>query len=190
VLYSFAGLRPLVAPGEARSEGKISRRHLVLRDPPGVLTIVGGKFTTFRKVAEDAVDALLEELGEGRRPAMTKVTPYLRSHAPATDARSDPDLWHSLEERYGPRAGSVLDLCSSDPLLAQRIIDTSPVRLGEFVYAAQYEKMRTVADFVERRTHLAWQASETEITRRLQALKPFMRGGSMDHAPLLASSGR
>jgi glycerol-3-phosphate dehydrogenase len=188
VLYSFAGLRALVAPGgDPTSEGKISRRHLVLRDTPGVITLAGGKFTTFRHMAEDAVDALVEEIGLGRRPAKTKATPYFQSRPPKSDATTAPALWRSLQQRYGPRAGAVFDICNSDEILGQRIIECSPVRVGEFVFAAQSEKTRSIRDFIERRTHLAWQAAGRELHDRLLALKPYLRG-RMDGAPLLDSS--
>jgi glycerol-3-phosphate dehydrogenase len=162
VAYSFAGLRPLVAPKRrGASEGKISRRHRLLRHPAGVLTLIGGKFTTFRSMAEEAVDALTEALGIGRRQCISATTPYHARIPSQADPRADPELWQWLAGRYGPRAGAAYDVCLSSETLRAPVMEGSPIRLGELVFAARCEHAHRIEDLVERRTHLAWRVGES-----------------------------
>ena len=157
VIFSFAGLRPLVAPGEAGvDEGKISRRHRVAVDPAGVVTLVGGKYTTFRQMAEDATDALIETLGLPKRPCTTRTESYFVEGPPTSNAAADPELWAVLKARYGPRAAEVYDTCLSAPELSQRLIESYSLRLGELVFSAREEKVQCLDDLVLRRTRLAW----------------------------------
>ncbi len=121
VIFSFAGLRPLVAPEQAGvDEGKISRRHRVAVAPPGVVTLVGGKYTTFRQMAEDATDALIETLGMPKRPCTTRTAPYFPTATPANPPSADNELWAALVQRYGQRAGEVYDTCLSAPSFRNR----------------------------------------------------------------------
>ena len=166
VIFSFAGLRPLVAPEqEAVNEGKISRRHRVVVEPPGVVTLVGGKYTTFRQMAEDATDVLVETLGLPKRACTTRTRPYFddipSTHHPAEDR----GLWQHLRSHYGPRAGEVYDTCLSGPDLSQPLIDGYGLRLGELVYSAREEKVEYLDDLVLRRTRLAWRPELTDKLR-------------------------
>jgi glycerol-3-phosphate dehydrogenase len=175
VSYSFAGLRPLVSRSKASvPEGKISRRHLVLREPAGVITLVGGKFTTFRRMSEEAVTALIQELGMKPRPSSTNNTAYFRIQAPKREFRAEPELWQSLVERYGPRAGTVFDVCQSSDVLRQPFVEGQPVRLGELLFAIKDEGVRTARDFLERRTHLAWHMKSSDLAKSQIALEPFL----------------
>jgi glycerol-3-phosphate dehydrogenase len=172
VIYSFAGLRALVAPGGRDvPEGQISRRHRVLVEPEGVVTLIGGKYTTFRQMAQDATDALLETLGERRRPCITQTAAYFPSTTPTTDARADPALWAWLRSRYGPRAGAVFDLCATDDALREPVVPGYDLRLGELVFSLRDEKARSMSDLVHRRTRLAWRRELTpEVVTRIQTL--------------------
>jgi glycerol-3-phosphate dehydrogenase len=157
VLHSFAGLRPLVATGDDHGrEGDISRRHLVLREPAGVVTLLGGKFTTFRRMAQDAVDALLDTLATPRRACVTASKPYFETSHPSHATTADPDLWSDLSTRYGPRAGQVYDVCLSQPGLSDPAVEGYSLRLGELVFALQQEKALYSEDLLERRTRLNW----------------------------------
>ena len=157
VVHAFAGLRPLVAPRDASvAEGAISRRHRVMVGPEGVVTLIGGKYTTFRAMAEEATDALMEALGRPRGKSRTRTEPYFEAVAPKEDRRADPELWQWLAGRYGPRAGEAYDLCLSAEALRGPVIDGQPLRLGDIVYAVQGEKALTLGDVIYRRTRLAW----------------------------------
>jgi glycerol-3-phosphate dehydrogenase len=173
--YSFAGLRPLVSWSKASvSEGKISRRHLILRKPRGVITLVGGKFTTFRRMTEETVTALIQELGLKSRSSSTNNTAYFRNPPPKREFRDEPELWRSLVERYGPRASTVFDICESSDVLRQPFVEGQPVRLGELLFAIKHEEVRTLSDFLERRTHLAWYMKSSDVAKSQIVLEPFL----------------
>jgi glycerol-3-phosphate dehydrogenase len=166
VIYSFAGLRPLVSPQHhGLDEGKISRRHRVAVAPTGVVTLVGGKYTTFRQMAEDATDALVETLGLPRRKCTTRSQPYFEEATPTNSPAADPDLWTVLRSHYGPRAAAVYDTCLSAPGLSQALIEGYDLRLGELVYSAREEKVERLDDLILRRTHLAWRPELTDLLR-------------------------
>jgi glycerol-3-phosphate dehydrogenase len=167
ILFAFAGLRPLVAPSRSGlSEGEISRRHRVATEPPGVVTLVGGKYTTFRQMAQDATDVLIEILGLAKRPCLTRTEPYFAETPPARDPSADGKLWTELKGRYGPRAGAVYDLCTGQAELAEPLIEGYGLRLGELVFAAREEKVLTLDDLILRRTHLAWRPELSESVRQ------------------------
>jgi glycerol-3-phosphate dehydrogenase len=166
VIFSFAGLRPLVAPDqEGVNEGKVSRRHRVVVGPPGVVTVVGGKYTTFRQMAEDATDVLVETLGLPTRACTTRSRPYFNDAPSAHRPAEDPLLWEHLRSRYGPRAGEVYDTCLSSPDLSKSLMDGYDLRLGELVYSAREEKVEYLDDLILRRTRLAWRP---ELTNELR----------------------
>jgi len=172
VLFSFAGLRPLVAPDqEGVDSGKISRRHRVAVAPAGVVTLVGGKFTTFRQMAEDATDALFETLGLPKRRCITQTEPYFRETPPVNNPAANRDLWAALKSRYGPRAAEVYDTCLSAFDLSQPLIEGYSLRLGELVYSAQEEKAQYLDDLILRRTRLAWRPKLSDpLRKRVAAL--------------------
>jgi len=177
VIHSFAGLRPLVSPdGNDVPEGRISRRARVLVKPEGVVTLIGGKYTTFRHMAEEATDALLEVLGEPRRRCTTSTAAYFRPMEPIEDPRVDPEMWSQLKSRYGPRAGAVLDLCLSETALQQPVLPGYDLRLGELVFALRHEKACTLDDLIYRRTRLAWHSNLTPLAiAQIQAsLEPHL----------------
>ncbi len=167
VIYAFAGLRPLVAPERAaKSEGEISRRHRVIIGPEGAVTLVGGKYTTFRQMAEDATNAVLEALGLPARRCLTKTQRYFEESQPVSDPNRDAELWSSLRARYGPRAGAVYDVCLSQPELSQRLVEGYALRLGELVYVAREEKVVRLDDVILRRTRLAWRPELSDELRQ------------------------
>jgi glycerol-3-phosphate dehydrogenase len=168
VLYSFAGLRPLVARSDnGKREGQISRSHVVFTRPEGVVTLLGGKFTTFRRMAQDATDALMATLGLARGRCLTIDRPYFKPSTPHNAKTADPGLWSWLEGRYGPRGGLVYDVCLSEPELSQRVLDDYPVRLGELVFAQRYEKAVYAEDLIERRTRLTWYPAAPDVASLL-----------------------
>jgi glycerol-3-phosphate dehydrogenase len=176
VIHSFAGLRPLVAPGdEGVSEGRISRRHRVLVEPQGVVTLIGGKYTTFRSMAEEATDAVIELLGGPRRASATRTAAYFPAGSPSVSSLAEPDLWSQLLSRYRPRAAAVYDLCMSDPVLREPVLPGYSLRLGDLVFAIRHEKARTMEDLIYRRTRLAWRKDLTsEALESIRvALEPY-----------------
>lgn len=143
VLSMFAGLRPLVGAGDAQSTAAISRDHTLHISSSGLVTITGGKWTTYRKMAQDTIDqavlvALLPE-----RPCVTE---ELNIHGYHRNAESFGDF-----AIYGSDAPAIRDFLRDEPAYGERIHPDLPQRLGEVVWAARHEMARTVEDFLARR---------------------------------------
>jgi len=150
VVGAYAGLRPLVLPasagtGPGDATADLSRRHL-LRRSGSVLTVVGGKLTTYRAMAEETVDAALEVLGRGARRSVTARLPLVGA-APrrVLDAVAAPAR---LVARYGTEAAQV------HALGAEPLVEGRPETVGELRFAVRAEGARTVADLLDRRTRV------------------------------------
>ncbi len=144
VLSTFAGIRPLVGNAAEERSAAISRDHTLLISDSGLVTITGGKWTTYRKMAQDTVDhaAVLAELPE--RPCPTE---SLRLHG--YDAESE--RWGSLA-LYGTDAAPIQSLARSSRSLGAPLHPRLPYLGAEVVWAAREEMARTVEDVLARRT--------------------------------------
>lgn len=147
VLGAYAGLRPLVDGGATRS-ADLSRHHAVLTSPDGVITVVGGKLTTYRRMAEDAVDATKLT----STPSRTKRIPLVGAASRRT--LSTMDAPRRLVFRYGTEAGRVAALGELDPALAATVADGSMVTAAEVVWAVRHEGALDAADVLDRRTRI------------------------------------
>ncbi|MFG2265659.1 glycerol-3-phosphate dehydrogenase/oxidase [Streptomyces sp. NPDC048720] len=159
VVGAFAGLRPLLDTGGAGGTGDapartsdISRRHAVLTSPDGVTTVVGGKLTTYRRMAQDAVDAALEARGLPARPSPTMDLPLVGA-APPGLLRALPAP-RRLVRRHGTEAPAVQALATSDPALAEPVLPGHPVTRAELVWAALHEGALEPSDLLDRRTRI------------------------------------
>ena len=153
VVGSWAGLRPLLRSGRNTRTADLSRRHSVRVAPSGVVTVTGGKLTTYRRMAADAVDATLDVLGERGRPSRTK---HLRLFggegvAPAI-AALEPSAHEHLSGRFGTDAGTVLAMVTEDPDLGAPLVPGLPYLRAEARYAVRHEMARTLDDVLSRRT--------------------------------------
>ena len=149
VLSYFAGLRPLFREGADRGGTKsVSREHSVIVSDSGLVTVVGGKWTTYRKMAEDTLGdaAVVGELPESRC-----LTEDLRLHG--WMSRDDP-AWpaESHMEMYGSDLSSVEEFLSSEPSMKEKLHPRLPYLRGQVVWAARHEMARTVDDVLARRT--------------------------------------
>jgi glycerol-3-phosphate dehydrogenase len=152
VLSVFAGQRPLVQPiagGAGRGRSKsISREHSVIVSDSGLVTIVGGKWTTYRKMAQDTVD---DASAVGGLPERSCVTETLRLHGWL--ARNDPRLPHASHmQMYGAEAELVQAFLDDDPQRSALLHPRLPYRVGQVVWAVRHEMARTVEDVLSRRT--------------------------------------
>jgi glycerol-3-phosphate dehydrogenase len=160
----YAGLRPLLA-GESESTSKLSREHTVAHPVPGLVLIAGGKYTTYRLMARDAVDAVAHGLDE-------KVAPSCTDSVPLAGADGFIALWNSrhalarssglhvariehLLHRYGSMIGEVLALIAADPGLGKPLAGSDDYLRAEIVYAASHEGARHLDDVLARRTHVS-----------------------------------
>ncbi|WP_280359203.1 glycerol-3-phosphate dehydrogenase/oxidase [Nocardia otitidiscaviarum] len=148
---TFAGLRPLLRTADDAT-ADISREHAVLPSPSGVITVVGGKLTTYRKMAEDTVDAVLTQRGLTARPCRTRRLPLVGAVSGAARDRipATPDLI----ERYGSEVPAVLALTEANPDLAAPVAPGLDVTAAEFAFATTHEAALTPADLLDRRTRI------------------------------------
>jgi glycerol-3-phosphate dehydrogenase len=166
IISIYAGYRPLFKPrgGDGRTTARLSRSHAVLENAVGLVTIVGGKLTTYRRMAQDTVDRL--DRREGRRPRhLTQTLPLLGSEdwpaaRGAIERRAaalglSPDSSAHLLWSYGTQAQTLLELIKQDRALAQRLVADLPYLWAEVVYACRYEMAMTPADVLARRTAIA-----------------------------------
>jgi glycerol-3-phosphate dehydrogenase len=156
VVGAFAGLRPLLDVAGADETADISRRHAVLTSRTGVVTIVGGKLTTYRRMAEDAVDAALQHAGILADACRTRRLPLLGAADRVTLA--DLELPARLVRKYGTDAALVLETAravglTDDEALAP-IADGIPVTLAELVFGVTHEGAADVGDLLDRRTRV------------------------------------
>jgi glycerol-3-phosphate dehydrogenase len=163
----WAGLRPLLAPPDkgghvSERTADLSRRHTVRTSEHGVVTVTGGKLTTYRKMAEDTVDAVVRHLGESPKTRRC-VTKSLRLLG-ATSATKDPvamarPLAHLLS-RYGTESAAVVALADERPELLEPVIEGLPYTGAELVYAAREEMAQTLDDVLARRTRAMIQRAQ------------------------------
>lgn len=156
VTGAFAGVRPLISTGDSKKSVDISRRAELYETSSGMLTITGGKLTTWRRMGEQTVDRIVER--EGREaPCRTAEIPLGLPADPA-DLETRVELVDGAVEqlafRYGHAARRVLELCEAEPGLARPILEGHPDLLAEARLAAREEQARTVADVLLRRTRL------------------------------------
>ncbi len=146
ILSVFAGLRPLVKSGEEENTAAISREHTINVSRSGLVTIAGGKWTTYRKMAEDTVDQalILADL-----PHEKSVTKELRLHGYHNHSNEFGDL-----EIYGSDAISINELFRNDNTYKELLHPKFKTVVGEVVWAVRNEMARTVDDFIARRTRM------------------------------------
>jgi glycerol-3-phosphate dehydrogenase len=156
IVGAYAGVRPLISSGDPRKSVDISRKAELYETSSGMLTITGGKLTTWRRMAKQTVDRLVER--EGREaPCHTAEIPLGMEARPADLAAPESVGEESLSQlafRYGHAARAVLDLVREDKRLAAPIVPGRPDLLAEVTIAARREQARSVADVLLRRTRL------------------------------------
>jgi len=164
ILSVFTGIRPLAKAGEGISTAALSREHTVHISQSGLLSITGGKWTTYRSMAEDCVDQAATLAALESRPCVTK---ELRIHGYYQTPEDFGDL-----ATYGADAPAVEELIASDGALSERLHPSLPIRAGEVLWAVRQEMCRTVDDFLARRTRALYlnAAAAREMAPRVAAL--------------------
>ena len=153
VIGTWAGLRPLVASDEGtKVSGRtadLSRRHKVIISDSGMVTITGGKLTTYRKMAEHTVDAALSVIDRsGAAPSATRCTTKRMDLFGATTRHRE----EHLVSRFGSEADAVRELIAHDASLGQPLVPGLPYLRAEAVYSARHELVVTLDDVLSRRT--------------------------------------
>ena len=164
IVSTYAGYRPLVKPRNAnQSSARLSRSHVVLQSPSGLVTIVGGKLTTYRRMAQDTVDVLSKR--DGMKPVHPTERLRLQGSAGWTvmqkelaqfgdslglDAKIIAHLGHS----FGTEARNVYELVQADASLGNRLVEDLPYIRAEVIHACRQEMAMTPYDFLARRTSI------------------------------------
>ena len=167
VVGTWAGLRPLLKSGHRIRTTDLSRRHRITRSRGGVVSVTGGKLTTYRRMASDAVDEVVRAAGRGGHSR----TARLRLHGadgfealvdPDAPARLevDPDLLAHLAHRHGADARVVVAMIAAEPTLAEPLVPTLPYVRAEALVAVRYELARTLDDVLARRIPARWLARD------------------------------
>ncbi len=144
VLSVFAGLRPLVTREGKSTTAALSRDHTIAISPGRLITLTGGKWTTYRKMAEDVIDRAERVAGLAHTPSPTA---GLAIHG-ATQAVDGPPHMRT----YGSDAAGVMALAKTEPQLDQPLVAGLPMRQSEVLWHARHEMARTVEDVLARRT--------------------------------------
>ena len=145
----WAGLRPLVKAASSGRTADLSRHHKVVVSASGVVTVTGGKLTTYREMAEDTIDAVVDRLGMRAR-CRTRNLPLLGAVGHTDQAAGTPAA--HLADRYGDFADEVTALMIGDPSLAEELVPGLPYTRAEAVFAARHEMASTLDDVLTRRT--------------------------------------
>ncbi|HEY2298868.1 MAG TPA: glycerol-3-phosphate dehydrogenase/oxidase [Jatrophihabitans sp.] len=158
LLGTYSGLRPLLDTG-GDSTADISRKHAVITAPDGLVTVVGGKLTTYRRMAQDALDAALAAAGVAADPC---VTPRLPLVGAGPVRRGLPA---HLVRRYGTEAADVVAAAAGDPALLEPVADGVDTTAAEFRFAVTHELALDETDLLERRTRVGLSAAAADQAR-------------------------
>ncbi|MFL6083944.1 MAG: glycerol-3-phosphate dehydrogenase/oxidase [Mycobacterium sp.] len=159
IIGAYAGLRPLIDTGEGRT-ADVSREHAVVESPSGVISVIGGKLTEYRFMAEDVLDRAVTLRGLPARPCRTRNLPLVGAPSnPVATLRSPAELPGSLVARYGAEAPNVIATASCERP-TEPVADDIDVIRAEFEYAVTHEGAMTVDDILDRRTRIGLVASD------------------------------
>jgi len=166
VLYAYAGVRPLPYQPEGK-EGGITRRHIIRDHAPqyeGLVSIIGGKLTTYRNLAEQAVDMVYRKMGRKATPSATALVPLPGARTPDFEAFArgftagsglPEEANRQLLRVYGTRAVDVLESARGRPELLESIADTGAIG-AEVPFSFQEETARTLTDVLTHCTMIGW----------------------------------
>lgn len=170
VIATWAALRPLLAPAKSVSAGQVSREHRIAESPSGLLTIAGGKLTTFQVMARDVVDRVARRLKrlEGRAippQAATDELPLPGGEIAALDVMMQSvrmkDIPHEtarhLVASYGTESAAILNLVARNKVLGGTLVPGRPEIRAEVVYAVEREMALRLSDMLIRRLHLFYE---------------------------------
>lgn len=186
IISTWAGVRPLVRPAGAQTESvEVSRKHRILEGDSGALGLVGGKLTTFRAMAEEIVDVIVERVRDqwpddrpALRPCSTADSVLVPCRPLTEEERADPliaDLWG----RYGTAARKLGAQAREIPALQRRIAPDLPYRYVELQHAVDHEGAQHVSDVLRRRLPLALTAHDlgASVAREVATMLIEARGG-------------
>ncbi|HWI05207.1 MAG TPA: glycerol-3-phosphate dehydrogenase/oxidase, partial [Acidimicrobiales bacterium] len=183
VVGTWAGVRPLLKGAKNDKTADLSRHHKITRWPSDVVSVTGGKLTTYRRMAQDTVDTVLEVLGRKARCRTKSVALHgAAGHDKVDDGGLGAAARDRLVNRYGADARLVVDMVVGDRSLGEALVPGLPYLRAEALYAAQHEMVVTLDDILSRRTRarlLARDAS-AEAAESVASLVAGAMGWSAD----------
>nr|WP_090277821.1 glycerol-3-phosphate dehydrogenase/oxidase [Mycolicibacterium komanii]CRL72835.1 glycerol-3-phosphate dehydrogenase [Mycolicibacterium komanii] len=161
VIGAYAGLRPLIDTGAGRT-ADVSREHAVVESPSGVISVIGGKLTEYRFMAEDVLDRAIELRGLSATHCRTRNLPLVGAPSnPVATLRHPAELPGSLVARFGAEAPNVIAAAGCERP-TEPVADGIDVIRAEFEYAVSHEGALTVDDIVDRRTRIGLVEADRE----------------------------
>ena len=170
IISTYAGLRPLVSPAKDSSTTKISREHTVDHPLKGFVSIAGGKYTTYRVMAADAVDAAVKDLDRKVAKSSTKTIPIIGAAGYKMLIKQIASLAQSYSvstacvermlNRYGSLVSDIFQVIAKDPSLAVEVEPGSGYIKAEVLYAVTHEGARTLVDVLARRLRLVMEHAD------------------------------
>ncbi|KUH83867.1 MULTISPECIES: glycerol-3-phosphate dehydrogenase/oxidase [unclassified Mycobacterium] len=161
VIGAYAGLRPLIDTGSGRT-ADVSRDHAVVESPSGVISVIGGKLTEYRHMAEDVLDQSIALRGLTASRCRTRNLPLVGAPSnPVATLRHPPEMPGSLLSRFGAEAPNVIAAASCDRS-TEPVAEGIDVIRAEFEYAVTHEGALNVDDIVDRRTRIGLVESDRE----------------------------
>lgn len=158
VLSVFAGLRPLAAPEEeGKSTKEVSRSHKIIVSETGLITITGGKWTTYRKIAEDIINKAIKT---GKLPEKSCVTQHLLIHGNKLTTSLDRENHLYI---YGSDIPKIIELQQNYPELKEKVHPDHEFTMAEIIWAIRYEMARTIDDILARRVRLLFLDAKAAI---------------------------
>ena len=173
IIGVYAGLRPLVANKKSATTTKLSREHTVDRPAPGFVSIAGGKYTTYRVMAEDVIDRAVIELRRVTKDSVTEKLPLVgadgyfaleqqKERIALENGLTVETVTHLLN-RHGSLISEILMIIKEQPKLAKRLDSDLPYIQAEIIYAVSHEGAQSVDDVISRRTRLSFEATNHAV---------------------------
>jgi glycerol-3-phosphate dehydrogenase len=200
---AWVGLRPLLADQAERSASGRSREHAVVQGPGGMITVVGGKLTTYRSMAMEVVDSAVRELRfrEGRpRPAESgtdeeplpggETDDFTEFHARGLELGVVPESVEHLVRQYGTEAAGIYNVGAADRRLLRRLVPPHPAIEAEVLHAVRRELAQTVEDVMVRRLHLYYEHPEHGVPAATRVAELMARELGWDAERIAAESAR
>ncbi len=199
----WAGLRPLVAPDAPQAASSRSRDHLIVQGSGGMITVAGGKLTTYRAMAREVVDRAIRELRlrEGRSRPGEALTDEEALPGGETDDFGPfrerglelgvhPDSVEHLVRHYGTEAAGIYNLGGGDRRLLRRLLPPHPAIEAEVLHAVRRELAQTVEDVLVRRLHLYYEHAERGIPAARRVAELMAREYAWDEGRVAAEAER
>ena len=185
VLATWAGVRPLIRQQDSEDPTAVSREHLIVESDNGLLSIVGGKLTTYRSMAAEVVDRVGQVLHERDGRSVARRAPTDREPLPGGEARDldvvieslvvdgfDRSIATHLGHTFGAEAPVIARLAQSDPRLAEPVIPGHTTMWAELLHAMRREMALTLTDLLIRRTHLFYVAPQ-QVSDAIEQIARF-----------------